>query len=94
MWQNEIYLVLKLIGQRVYCQPHTSMGRADCVIETGEYIYILEFKLDQPAKKALEQINEKGYATPYQADKRRIYKIGISFSVKKRNIDDWEIEET
>ena len=65
----------------------------DCVIETPEYIYIMEFKKDGTAKEAMGQINEKGYAREYEADKRKLYKIGINFSSKTGTIDDWLVEE-
>ena len=92
-WQREVYLVLKLLGQRTYCQPHTARGRADCVIETKKYVYILEFKMDQSVEEALKQIEEKGYAFPYKSDPRTLYKIGVKFSSEKRTIEEWKIAE-
>ena len=92
-WQREVYLVLKLLGQRTCCQPHTSIGRADCVIETKKYIYILKFKMNESAEEALKQIEEKGYALPYKADPRKLYQIGVKFSAEKRTIDEWKIKE-
>jgi hypothetical protein len=32
---------------------------------------------------------EKGYATPYLADGRKLVKIGVSFSTKSRTIEEW-----
>ena len=75
------YLVLTELQQ--------SEGRADSVVETETGIYIFEFKLDGTAQEALQQIDEKGYARPYAADRRKIRKIGVSFSSKTGTIDDW-----
>lgn len=53
----------------------------------------MEFKLEGTAEEALAQINEKHYAIPFQADGRRIFKIGVNFSSKTRNIQKWIVEE-
>ena len=87
------YLILRLIScYTVYTEKQLSEGRADCIIETGGYVYIFEFKLDGTAAEALQQINDRGYARPYEADARPIYKIGASFSSKTGTIEDWDIE--
>ena len=39
---------------------------------------------------ALQQIEDKGYARPYAADPRKLYKVGINFSSKTGTIDDWQ----
>ena len=54
------------------------------------YVYIFEFKLNSTAEVALKQIDEKGYALPYAADKRPLYKVGISFSSKTGTVNDFD----
>lgn len=39
----------------------------------------------------MTQIDDKGYTIPYQADSRKLYKVGVVFSSEKRNISDWKI---
>ena len=63
----------------------------DCIIETPDYIYVFEFKLDGTADEALTQIEEKGYARPYEADSRKLFKVGISFSSDTGTINDWKV---
>ena len=70
---------------------HTTNGRMDIVIQTPDYIYILELKLNQSADVALQQIEEKGYAQSFANDPRKLFKIGINFSTEKKLIDDWKI---
>jgi hypothetical protein len=53
----------------------------------------LELKLDKSADVALAQIEEKGYAKPFENDNRQLFKIGINFSTATRRIDDWKIAE-
>ena len=70
------YLIFRLISvYTVYTEKEQSQGRSDCIVETDDYIYIFEFKRDGSADEALAQIEAKGYARPYEADKRKLYKI-------------------
>ena len=34
----------------------------------------------------------QGYATPYAADKRKLFKIGVNFSSTERIITEWVVE--
>ena len=87
------YLIFRLVSvYTVYTEKEQSEGRVDCIVETPDYVYIFEFKLDGSADEALRQIEEKGYARPYASDKRTIYKIGASFSSQTGTIDDWKIQ--
>jgi hypothetical protein len=92
-WRNQIFLIFALLGQNVKCEVHSAQGRADAVVETKNFVYIFEFKVDQSADEALRQIEEKGYATPYLTDSRKIQCIGVSFSSQKRNIKEWKMVE-
>lgn len=50
-------------------------------------------KYDHSAREALEQIQERHYARPYQGDSRQIILVGASFSSKTRCIEDWIIQK-
>ncbi|MCC6093734.1 MAG: ATP-binding protein [Eubacterium sp.] len=89
-WRNEIFLILRLLGQNVHCEVQTAEGRCDCVLETRDTVYIFEYKLDQPANVALKQIVEKGYGDSYAAESKKIIRVGVSFSSEKRNIVEWK----
>ena len=69
----------------------TSDGRIDVVIQTTDYIYIIERKLDGSAEDALQQIESKNYAAPFAMDKRTIIKLGINFSSKTRGVESWKL---
>ena len=43
----------------VYAKKIKSQGCVDCIVETSEYVYIFEFKLDGTTQEALQQIEEK-----------------------------------
>ena len=89
--QNTLYVFFRLMGFYVEVERHTTNGRMDIVIQTPDYIYILELKIDQSADIALKQIEEKGYANAFAGDARKLFKIGINFSSEKKQIDDWQI---
>ena len=91
-FQNAMYLVFKMMGFYTDVERTTSNGRIDVVLQTKDYIYVMEFKLNGTAEEALQQINDKRYALPFEADRRKVFKIGVNFSAKTRNIEKWLIE--
>ena len=90
-FQNAFYLISRMLGFYTEVERETSNGRMDMTIKTKDYIYIFEFKLDGSADDALRQIDEKGYAKPFALDPRKLIKVGINFSLKKRCIEEWKI---
>lgn len=90
-FHNAIYIIFKMLGIYVDVEHTTSDGRIDFLMKTKDYIYIIEFKINESAEAALRQIEDKQYALPFAADIRRLYKIGINFSTKTRRIDGWKI---
>ena len=85
------YLIMRLISvYTVYTEKVQSHGRVDCIVETPEYVYIFEFKLDGTAEEALSQIEEKGYTREYESDSRKLYKIGAVFSSETGTIEEWK----
>ena len=92
-FQNAFYIVTKLLGFYTEVERTISDGRIDMIVKTKDYIYIFEFKYDQNADIALQQIENKGYAQPFVTDGRKIVKIGVNFSREHRCIDEWKIKE-
>ena len=92
-FQAVIYLVFTLLGKYAACEMHTYTGRIDCVLETRLYVYIFEFKRDESAKAALQQIEDMDYAALYAADTRKLYKIGVNFDSATRQLVDWKVAE-
>ncbi|MDR3296879.1 MAG: PD-(D/E)XK nuclease domain-containing protein, partial [Prevotellaceae bacterium] len=90
-YQTVFYLLFSLMGQIVKVEPHSAVGRADAVVELPDAVYIFEFKIDGngTAEDALQQIDKRGYATPYAASGKRIVKVGAVFDVETRTIGRW-----
>ena len=89
--QVAVYLVFALLGQFLQTEVHNHIGRADAVLHTPEIIYVFEFKLDGTGtpEEALQQIEDKGYALPYQTAPQRVVKVGVAFNEGKKNIGSW-----
>ena len=90
-FQYTFYLIMRLVSvYTVYVEKAQSQGRVDCVVETPQYVYIFEFKLDGTAAEALQQIEDRGYAREYAADARQLYRVGVGFSSETGTVSDWE----
>ncbi|MBO5548200.1 MAG: ATP-binding protein [Prevotella sp.] len=90
-FQNTLWALFKLLGLYVDVERHTTDGRMDILVQTKDYVYILELKMDQSADAALQQIEDKQYAKAFEGDGRTIYKIGVNFSSKSRRMTEWKI---
>ena len=91
-FQLLFYSVFLLIGVRVEAESRTNNGRIDAVICDGDYVYIFEFKLNQTAGIALEQIREKEYFRKYQHSGRKIVLVGANFDTISRQLSEWKSE--
>lgn len=91
-FQNSLMVLFRLMGFYVQVERHTSRGRMDVTIQTRDYVYILELKVDKTAEEALRQIEEKQFAAPFATDPRKLFKIGVCFSSEERGVSDWKVE--
>jgi hypothetical protein len=92
-FQYAMYIIIELLGEYVQAEYATSNGRIDLLIQTKDYIYIIELKVDSSPEIALGQIEEKGYAKPFASDSRKLFSIGINFASRTRRIESWKIIE-
>ena len=94
-YQTAVYLIFKLMGQFIETEIHCAKGRADCIVQTKDSIYIFEFKLMSAgsADDAIAQIKEKSYAAQFKAEGKKIILIGSSFDEEERTIGEWKAEE-
>lgn len=91
-YHNVVYLTMTLLGFYVRSEYRTSDGRCDAIVETADYVYIFEFKYNRTAREALDQIKTKRYDSPYAADQRCLFRIGVNFSSATRSIDSYMID--
>ena len=93
-YQAAVYLVFALMNQFVETEVHCATGRADCIVQIEDRVYIFEFKLGSKgsAEEAVAQIKEKNYAGKYAACGKKIILVGASFDTRKRTLKNWETE--
>ena len=85
------YLIFNILGIKMQAEVTAQEGRIDAVVETEGYIYLFEFKKNRKASVALDQIKTKKYAELYALSKKKIFLVGVSFSLQKRGISDYLI---
>ena len=90
-YQNVLFIVFRLAGLYTEVEYRTSRGRIDLALKTRDYIYVMEFKLDGSAEDAIKQIEDRQYALPFASDPRKLFKIGVNFSSRTRNIEKWVV---
>ena len=86
------YVVFSIFNYRTSTQVKVARGRTDVVVFMRDAVYVMELKMRGSAQEALDQINSKDYAIPYQAEGKPIIKIGIAFSQETKTVSDWIIE--
>ena len=72
-------------------QVKCAQGRIDIVLQMPDTTYVFELKVNGTAQEALEQIDEKSYAIPYQTNGRPVVKVGVKFDAEKRVPEEWVI---
>ncbi len=94
-FQYAMGIILQLLGENVtvHTEDATSEGRMDILVETPQFVYIIEIKINDTPEAALEQIEARGYARKFADDPRQVFKIGIRFCPESRCIDSWKIAD-
>ena len=82
--------IFNAIGCRVEVEKMIATGRIDMVVETTQYIYVLELKLSDNGgvDAAAEQIRAKQYAEPFKADKRKVIALAIELDDRGKGLVD------
>jgi hypothetical protein len=93
-YEYTMYLIFSMLNVYVRTQVKCAGGRVDMVVWMPDAIYVFELKVNGTAQEALEQIDNKGYAIPYQADGRKIVKVGVAFDKETRVPVEWVIRDT
>jgi hypothetical protein len=89
-FQTVFHILFNMLGLICRSEVAVATGRIDSIVETPEYVYCFEFKLDGTADEALAQIDGKGYLTPWTGCGKTLVKVGVSFDYEKRAIAEWK----
>lgn len=84
-----VHLLFRYLGLFIESEVHTSDGRMDAVVQTPTDVFILEFKLDESAESALQQIKTKQYAEKYRLTNKPVTGIGIAFGSGRKDVAGW-----
>ena len=90
-YEYTMYLIFSTLNFYVRTQVKCAGGRVDMVVWMPDTIYVFEMKVKGTAQEALQQIDDKGYAIPYQTGERPVVKIGVKFDAEKRIPVEWII---
>ncbi len=89
-YHSLLQLLCTILGANNYAELKTSKGRIDLIIETTNYLYLLEFKFNASTDKALQQILDKKYYEPFMNNGKEIIPVGINFSYEDKELQvDW-----
>ena len=92
-YEYTMYLIFSMLNVYAKTQVKCSGGRADMVVWMPDATYVFEMKVNGTAQEALQQIDSHGYAIPYEADGRRVMKVGVKFDADTRTPEEWVIAE-
>ena len=90
-YEYTFYLVFSMLNVYVRTQVKVRGGRIDMVVLMPQTTYVFELKMHESALQALKQIDQHGYALPYQTDGRRVVKVGLHFNLDTRTLDEWVV---
>lgn len=91
-----VYSFLVGTGLDVVAEDYTNQGRIDLTLRTEDKVYLIEFKViesEGEIPKAIDALNGKKYFEKYRGTGKEIYLVGVDFSSKKRNIENFEFRK-
>ncbi len=97
-YQNEkfyhaiLHLSFTLLGTFIQSEIHTARGRCDALVQTAQFVYAFEFKLDKTADEALAQIYDRGYLDAYGPGGKTRVAVGINFSSRQKAVEGYRVE--
>jgi hypothetical protein len=89
-YETIVHLIFSMLGLNCRSEVRIAAGRIDTLVETKNFVYCFEFKLDKTADEALAQIDTKEYLLPWTGSGKKLFKVGVNFDSEKRNIGEWK----
>ena len=90
-YEYTMYLIFSMLNVYARTQVKCTGGRVDMVVWMPDTTYVFELKVSGTAQDALEQIDQNGYAFPYQTEGKKVVKVGVKFNAETRVPEDWVI---
>ena len=91
-YEYTFYLIFSMLNVYARTQVKCAGGRTDFVIQMPDTTYVFELKVNGTAQEALDQINSKNYALPYQTEGRNVVKVGVAFERETMTVGEWIVQ--
>ena len=88
-YEYTFWLIFNMMNVYARTQVKCHGGRIDFVLLMPSTTYVFELKVNGTAQEALDQINSKGYALPYQTEGRKVVKVGVQFDRETMTIGEY-----
>lgn len=88
-YEYTFWLIFNMMNVYAKTQVKCHGGRIDFVVQMPDTTYVFELKVNGTAQEALDQINSKGYALPYQTGHGKVVKVGVQFNRDTMTIEDY-----
>ena len=92
-YASVLYAFFASLNATIIPEDTTNHGQVDMTVMLGEFIYVMEIKLDKSQdyqslipNPALQQIQDKGYAGKYQNQGKAVFEVGLVFNRSQRNL--------
>ena len=92
-YEYTLYLIFSMLNVYVKTQVRCAGGRTDMVVWMPDTTYVFEMKVNGTAQEALEQIDSKSYALPYQSEGKKVVKVGVRFDAETRTPQEWVVKK-
>ena len=88
-YQTIIYVIFMMLNFFIEAEHHTNEGRIDLMFSAGEWIYVVELKINKSAEEAMRQIRDNNYAVKFMNRGKKIMLIGANLDSEKGQLTDW-----
>ena len=88
-YEYTFWLIFNMLNVYARTQVKCAGGRIDFVVLMPDTTYVFELKVNGTAQEALDQINSKNYALPYQTEGHQVVKVGVAFERETMTVGEW-----
>ena len=91
-YEYTFWLIFNMLNVYAQTQVKCAGGKIDFVVKMPDTTYVFELKVNGTAQEALDQINSKGYALPYETADRAVVKVGVQFDRDTMTVGEYLVQ--
>ena len=88
-YEYTFWLIFNMLNVYARTQVKCANGRIDFVVQMPDTTWVFELKVRGTAQEALDQINSKNYALPYETEGGNVVKVGVAFDRDTMTVGEW-----